>query len=206
VKTLLSAFILALTFEASAGNSYIHHATFERLEIFRIDTDNQTGKYYDYQDEKYKTINLSDVSREASEPVDGVKDGDMVLVKFSENLFRPCEVWYLYQNSLAHVGCQTGKLTEDMGVQRPKLGTYTASTESMIKSIKSLEGFEVKDKARLMKDVGDLKKGDLVRIEHIFKNGSAMIQKMGLNLIDTSGLLLKFKVQVVELKDLSLNK
>jgi hypothetical protein len=203
MKTLLTAFLMVLVFDAKANlfeenYSYIHNETHQRLEHLKIDKDTQTGRYFDYREEKYKTVSLSDISRETHETIQGVKEGNMVLVKFSTTSLKPCEVWNLYENAIAHVGCTTGKITN-----RPELATYPVAIDIMIKEVKSLEGFVQKDKVRLMKDSGDLSKGDLVRIEHIFRNGSAMVQKMGLNLIDTSGLLLKEKVQVVELKDLS---
>lgn len=211
MKSLVTAIILLMSVESQAQllstrYSYIHHETHVRLELTKIDQDRQTAQYYDLKEGKSKTVNLSDVSRETNEEIDGVKVNQMVLVKFAESTYKPCEVWYLYTNGLSHVGCQTGRIRKDQLIPRPVVGTYTASVESMIREVNGLEGFEKKDKVRLMKDVGDLRKGDLVRIEHIFQNGSAMIQKMGANLIDTSGLLMKEKVQVVELKDLSLNK
>lgn len=211
MKTLLTAFVMVLAFEAQAQlishrYSYIHHESHMRLEISKVDQDNQTAKYFDSDENKLKTVNLSEVSQETNEEIDGVKVKNMVLVKFSDHTLRPCEVWYLYSNALAHVGCQTGKNKQHGGTNRPVLGTYTASIESMVKELPSLDGFEKKDRVRLQKNVGDLKQGDLVRIEHIFQNGSALVQKMGENLVDTSSLLMKFNVQVVELKDLSFKK
>lgn len=211
MKILLSALVLLISVESQAERiskrySFIHHETHARIKLTKIDQENQTAQYYDQNDGKIRTISLSEVSQETFEPVDGVKTGNMVLVKFEKNVLKPCEVWYLYTNGLAQVGCQTGKYSKPAPIARPELAEYTVTTDAMVKEATSLEGFKKKDKVTLMADVGDLKKGDRVRIEHLFKNGTAMIQKMGLNLVDTSGLLLKYKVQVVELKDLTFNK
>jgi hypothetical protein len=208
MKMLLTAFVLVMASDSRADFiskrfSYINQETLERIEISKINQDTQVGTYFDHEAGKYKTVNLSDVSKQVSESVSGVKENDMVLVKFDNNKLRPCEVWYLYQNGYAHVGCQNGKILQQSFIERADLSMYGVLAESVVKGTKELDGFAQKDKVHLMKDVGDLKKGDLVRIEHIFANGYAMIQKMGTNLIDTSSLLKKSKVQVVDLKDLA---
>lgn len=211
MKRIIAAVIMLMSLKSQAQllstrYSYIHHETHARLELTKIDQDRQTAQYYDLKEGKTRTVNLSDVSRETNEEIEGVRVTNMVLVRFANGQLRPCEVWYLYSNGLSHVGCQSGKIRKEALIDRPIVAPYTASVDSMVREVNGQDGFEKKDKVRLMKDVGDLRKGDLVRIEHIFQNGSAMIQKMGANLIDTSGLLMKSRVQVVDLKDLTLNK
>lgn len=209
--TLVAALFTILTLEAKAEifsthYYYLHNETNRKLDFVKIDQETQTGRYFDYKDGKYKTVSMTEVTKETHGEIDGVRKGNMVLVKFQDQKLRPCEVWYLFENSMAHVGCQTGKMKVNVGVDRPELATYASHIDHIVREVNSLDGFAKSDKVRLMADVGDLKKGDLVRIEHIFQNGSAMIQKMGANLLDTSGLLMKYRVQIVDLKDLTLNK
>ena len=210
MKNLMLVFALALSFSATAGfierhYYYIHNSTFERLDLIKIDQETQVGKYYDHQDGKYKKVSMTELSRQTHQGIRGFKPGNMVLARFSDNQYRACELWYIFENEVAHIGCQTGKISQNIGVNRPQVATYVANINHLINEVSTLDGLSKKDKVRLMVDIGDLRKGDLVRIEHIFGNGSAMIQKMGANLLDTSGLLMKSRVQVVELKDLSQN-
>lgn len=205
---ILAALILTLTaLSAQAGRHhyYIHNTTHERIDIMKIDPETQMGKYYDHASYKYKTVSMTELTRQTHGNIKGFKAGNMVLANLEGNVYQPCEMWYLFENSVAHIGCQSGKITKNIGVDRPQVLTYALHLDHMINEVASLEGYAKKDKVRLMKDAGDLKKGDLVRIEHIFANGFVMIQKMGANLLDTSGLLMKSRVQVVELKDLSTN-
>lgn len=209
MKMLLTAFALIMAAESQAGMiskrfSYIHHGTNERIELTKVNQETQTGKYYDQKSGKYKTVNLSEISQEIAS-VSGVKERDMVIVKFSDDSSRPCDVFSLYTNGQAHVGCQFYKINHRTMFESAPLSIVTVAADSVVKEVQALEGFAKKDKVRLMKDSGDLKKGDLVRIEHIFANGSAMIQKMGTNLLDSSNLLMREFVQVVELKDLAFN-
>lgn len=211
MKTLLSAMVLLMALDSQANifssrESYIHNQTQARMELTNVDQESQTARYYDHAEGKTKTISLSEVSKATKEEIDGVRSGNMVLVRFTENSYRACEVWDLYSNGIAHIGCQTGKIREEGLIRRQEVGSYTASTDLMIKEVSSLEGFKKKETVRLLRDVGDLKEGDTVKIEHIFASGSAMIQKKGFNFIDTSSLLMKEQVQIVDLKDLSQTK
>ena len=206
MKKLLPLIMLSLTFSSAWAQTRgvnINTKTLDIIEVTKIDTDTQTARYYSYRSNQWKEVSLADLSKAVYARLDGVKERDMVLASVRSDDLQPCEVWNVFENSLVELGCQNGRISDNIGVDRPELSSYIKTTQQVVKEVTQRDGFQKKDKVRLMKDQGDLKKGDLVRIEHIFENGEAMIQKMGLNLIDTSGLLMKDKVEVVDLKDLA---
>lgn len=165
----------------------------------------KTGEisYFDYRDSKRKTVSPSDIAHEVKKGgIDGVKQGD--LVQYNQENVNFCTVFNVFENGLAYVGCQNTKAKmKNIGLPRPEQLRGFVPTKDLIAEVPSMDGFSKGEKVTLIKDAGDLKCGTTVRIEAINTNGEAIVQKMGLNLLDTSGLHLKFGIETVPLADLA---
>lgn len=196
-----------LSFSANAeliGRSwrYLHIPTGMQVELNNVNEQAGTAYYFDYVSHKKVNINLSEVSREIDAGVNGVKTGHFVLVNFDKDDLRHCQVYRVFENGIARIGCNNGKISKNIGVDRPQVRQFNASVYDVTGETESMEGFSKKEKVKLAVDAGNLKAGTTVRIEAIFQNGEALIQKMGVNLLDTSGLMLKFNIERVSLNDL----
>lgn len=181
---------------------YIHHVTGMQIELDNINEQNGTATYFDYKDSKRVAVKLSEVSRETDEVINGVRAGRFVLVNFDGKEIKTCETYYLFENGTARIGCQSGKIRKNIGVDRPKVAQYNVNAHAVMAEVDNFEGYARKEKVTLNTDAGKLKAGSTVRIEALFPNGEALIQKMGANLLDTSGLLLKQNIERVSLRDL----
>ncbi|WP_408095828.1 hypothetical protein ACJVC5_12360 [Peredibacter sp. HCB2-198] len=206
---VMLSLVLAQTFSFSANAEligrnwrYLHIPSGMQVELDNVNEQAGTATYFDYQTHKKVKINLSDVSREIDSGVNGVKAGHFVLVNFDKDDVRHCQVYRVFEIGTARIGCQSGKIRKNIGVDRPQVAQYNASVYDVTGEVESMEGFSKKEKVKLATDAGNLKAGTTVRIEAIFSNGEALIQKMGANLLDTSGLLLKYNIERVSLNDL----
>lgn len=182
--------------------NYLNIQTGEMIDLIKKNEAEGTGVYYDYRESRKKTVSLSLLSKETDKQLNGVKTGEMILVKWDKDL-KPCQVYHLFENGVARIGCQTGRVSANIGVDRHLLGSYNVDTEIVIAEVKAAEGFKKNERVILRKQAGDLESGTTVKIEAIFNNGDVLVQKAGLNLLDTSGVLLKRSgVAKVSLKDI----
>ena len=216
MKNLTIAMLLSLTVSNTYGNAffskinhYINTKTGAMVELseFDINQTNQTGTYFSYAEGKKLTVNLSDLSMSTRNEINGVKGGRMVLVQFASGQ-KPCDVFYLFENGMAQIACNTGKMVQNIGVDRPQRATYIVKNVELagvIAEVLSLNGVNEKDYATLTTKVGVLNAGTKVRVEVIFGNGEALVQKMGINFLDTSDILAKYNIEKVNLSDLQLN-
>lgn len=104
---------------------------------------------------------------------------------------------------MARIGCQTGEMLGNIGVDRPAVGQYNLNHVSNITpEVKELQGFSKKDFTVMAVKKGKIKEGAKIRIEAIFANGEAMVQKMGIGYLDSSSVLMKLNIERVHLNDL----
>jgi hypothetical protein len=182
---------------------YFHNPSFQMIEPYNFNENTGTAVYFDRTDGKKKTVKISDLSIESNKPINKVRQGELVLMNKEGHNF--CETFHVFENGMAYIGCQTNKVQEKQGKERAKNIHYYAPTEILIPEVKSIDGFRKKDKVRLAKNAGQLDAGTLVRIEALFPNGEALVQKMGVNLLDSSSLRFKFNIERVHLTDIELN-
>lgn len=210
VSILLAALILSMTnAEAkffSRIDKYINIKTNEVIELSEndIDTEKDTATYYSYSERIRKTAKLADLSKSTTEEISGVRQMEFLL---ADNLDGQtiCQVWHLFENGSAYVGCRTGKRMQNIGMPRPGTANGILSSvnhPSVVVEVDELNDFRSQDIAQLTEDTQQNVAGTTVRIEAVFANGEALIQKRGLNLLDTSGLLLKYSVEKVRLDQL----
>jgi hypothetical protein len=197
---LLTLAILITASVTTHAAYYFHSPSNKMIEAYKFDYELGTAVYFDYADSIKKTVNISDLSKETSKSVNGVKSGSLVLLVEKNHKF--CETFHVFENGVAYIGCQSDKIQSNIGMDRLKSMNYFASVELLSAEIKESNEFKKYDRAILEKDAGNLTAGTKVRIEAIFPNGEALIQKSGANLMDTSSLRLKFNVERVPLSDL----
>lgn len=204
MKHLLLGLICLMTVQsvraASASGYYYHEPSGEFYSFYNFNHDTQTATYYDYKDGKKKTANISDLSAETKSAINGVKQGDHVLLNQEGHNF--CEVFHVFENGVAYIGCQVNKIRKNIGMDRPQDWRYFAPTEILVAEVAEVDGFKKKERVILTKDAGTLVKGTEVRIEAVFANGEILVQKMGFNRLDTSSLRLKFGVVRVHSSDI----
>lgn len=187
----------------SRNYRYIHHGNGMQIELNDINEQEGTAYYWDYESHKKVTVKLSEVSRETDEALNGVRPGKFMLVNFGKEGIKTCETYRVFENSQARIGCQSGKIRKNIGVDRPLMYQYNVDVNDVMAEVESLDGFSRKDKVILTADANSLECGAKVRIEAIFPNGEALVQRMGANLLDTSSILMKkSNVERVSLRDL----
>lgn len=215
MKAILFTMIFSLTtlnahaalFEKIYHYIEINSGKVVELSAYDIDKEKQTGTYFDYAEGKKFTVNMSELSKETREEINGVRAGKMILIPFQKEV-KACAVYYLFENGMAEIGCQTGAIVKNIGMDRPERRIYIAKNveqNGIIAEVDSLNGISKKAHATLKTKTGSLLEGEKVRVEVIFANGEALVQKMGLNLLDTSEVIMKFNIERVNLSDLSID-
>lgn len=182
--------------------SYFHNTSGKIIDLVKVNEEEKTGVYYDHQKQKRIKVNLEDLSQEVDYAINGVLAGNFVLADIRGNS-KLCQVYYVFENGVTRIGCQSGKITDNIGVDRPEVVGFTDQVSNLMGEVKSLNEFKKGQKVILKNFAGNIRQGSKVRIEVIFPNGEAVIQRVGLNLMDTSGILMKFNVERVQLSDLS---
>lgn len=205
---MIVAFLMSATAQAGffdKSYSYYHVPSQDYYDAYNFDEVKGTATVYDHSTQKKRTVKIADLSKESHEGINGVKPGSLVLINLKDHNF--CETFKVFENGLAYIGCQVeGSVQLNIGKDRPKNVRYFAGVDNLISEVDKAESFQKSEKAILSKDYNKIPAGTLVRIEAIFSNGEALIQKMGLNLLDTSSLRLKFNLERVLLSDLEKNK
>ncbi len=206
MRHLLLASLVSLSFSAQAFikpvHKYIHTPTGRVIDASEYNFHGDEVEFFDYAESKKKRVKAADLSKATRARLAGVKAGEFILVPFPEGP-RACEVWVLFENAMAQIGCQTGEVMRQIGPSRPAIGTYILShAERAIGEVAELDGRKKKDHVVLSEAQGKLKAGESVRIEAIFANGQVLVQRAGLALLDTSSPLHKFNTTLVNLSDL----
>lgn len=188
---------------------YMQISTGEVLQLseFDFDKNNTTITYYSYLHGKKLTISVDDISKSTTSEIAGVKAGELVLIQGPAGLVT-CSVYNLFENTMARIGCQTGKITGRLGPDRRVLSSATLLTvdqAGVIAEVDSINNISKLDQGSLTADAGTLKAGTKVRIEAVFANGDAVVQKLGLNILDTESLLMKKAVEKINLNDFKLD-
>jgi hypothetical protein len=210
--TLFLTFIIATTNASAAFFSkverYIITTNGQVISLSErdIDQSEQTGTYFDYTEGKKVTIKLSLLSKETDKEINGVKIGNFILVNFA-GVNKPCLVYGLFENAMASIGCQLGKMQGNLGVDRQIIAEYflnTVDQAAVTAEVVSLNGVNKKDHGTLLINGKALEAGTKIRVEVIFANGTALVQKLGLNFLDTSNILMKYNIEFVNLSDLKI--
>lgn len=187
---------------------YIHVPTMILIELSEFDFNRKEGtaKYFSYAESKHFTVQIKDIAATIKTEIAGVKAGEHIVIKTTQGQ-KVCSVNMLFENSSARISCQTGKIIERMGIDRPQVVSYTLPTvdqEYVVAEIDTFDGVSKGMTATLLVDADRLTEGTEVTIEAVFANGDAFVHKNGISKLDSSELLDKKQVARVSLKDLKL--
>lgn len=173
--------------------------------------DDGTASFYDYATGTKRTINISELSKSTREEIAGVKAGERILVTtYAANsntvtTGRYCEVFHVFENKMAYVGCKTSEVDIIPGYALPERFDFLINNvEQVTAQVDSLDGFSRGETAELRIDSKTAKAGRNMKILAIFTNGEVLVQKAGFNILDTSGVLHKLgAVERIQLSDLN---
>lgn len=210
----LSVVLLASATQVSAKSlvgtisKYIINDNNRIIEISsnEIEDDGLAATYYDYVARKRLTINMSEVSKSTRESINDVSSGEMILVTTGtarnngETVNRYCQVFHLFENKKAYVGCKTYDIDNINGYARPnRLDFIINNVENVVAEISKAENLEKGDTATLRIDTKNAKAGRSVRVLALFNNGEALVQKLGFGVLDTSSIVYKSNIDRVQI-------
>lgn len=190
---------------------YIIPSTGQIIEIGtnEISDDGKTGEYFDYRDHKRKEIEMDKLSKLTNEKIAGVQIGDTILVTTTiansriETISRYCEVYNLFENKEAYVGCKSYEVDIIPGYSLPIRFDYIVkNVESVTPEVESLDGFTKGQTAKLKIKTENNKIGKNVKILSILSNGEVLVQSRMAGLLSNSSIIYKGEVDRVTTKDL----
>lgn len=222
MKTTFLTLLLSLSFltngEAQAKtlfgtiDKYIIHSSNRVIEIAsnEIEDDGLTASYYDYGLGKRLTIQMSEVSKSTRDSINEVQAGEMVLVTTgiaknnTETISRYCQVYHLFENKKAYLGCKTYEIDSINGYSRPQRLDFVINNVESVTAAEVLksQGFSKGQQVKLRIDTENAKSGRTMRILALFNNGEALVQKMGFSVLDTSQIIYKGEIDRVNISDL----
>lgn len=171
-----------------------------------------TAKFYDYRESKRKSIEMDKVSKATREEIAGVKAGEIALVTTyvgtskTKTTSRYCEVFYVFENKQASVGCSTSIEDANKRGEIPRrLDFIINDVENITAEVESIDGIKKGDFVELRVDAKFAKANRKVRVLALMANGEALVQKIGFGLIDTSSIVYKGEVDRVQASDLMKN-
>ncbi|NOT78512.1 MAG: hypothetical protein HOP07_05865 [Bacteriovoracaceae bacterium] len=221
MKTALFLTLATLTFSQyteakpfiGTVNKYIVVKTNKIIDIgtHDISDDEQSANPYDYSTGKKINLQMSEVSKSTREEIAGVKAGEMVLIntgvasKINETVTRYCEVYYLFENKQAYIGCKTYAIDAVNGYQTPQRLDYIINNveQGVVAEIETAAGFTKGEVAELKIDTKNAKAGRNVKILAIFANDEVLVQKYGFNVLDTGPIVYKSSVDKINIADLN---
>ncbi len=184
---------------------YIDIKTYKVIELSDFDMNGDgTASYRDYTEKKKITISLEELARETTKEIAGVKAGELLLVESGKGLVL-CETYTVFENGSAQIGCRNGKMSENIGIDRPAKSNHTLLTveqSGVVAEIESLEGLKKKDRVYLNVETTQIAKGALVKVIAVFANGDVAVEQVGLGFLDTSSPLMKSGVIKVKISQL----
>lgn len=218
MKGLMTLALMLSAFQMTHGrewvskvNKYIHKDTNQIIELggWDLSEDGKTNVYYNYATSKRETILMADYVPATQAEIAGVKAGEMIIAKTyiahskTEVIERVCQVYYLFENQKAYVGCKSYEADNLAGYATPSRFDFIINNvEQVVGQVEELDGFKKGDLAELSVETKSIKNGKTVRVLAVMANGEALVQKMGFSVLDSSAIIYKGGVERVRLTDL----
>lgn len=218
MKSLVAVLLLAVTVQnveardwVSKLRKYIHKDTNQIVELggWDLSEDGKTNKIFNNKTSKYETILMEDYVIQTFDEIAEVRAGEMIIAKTlvgnskTETINRVCEVYYLFENKKAYVGCKSYEQDSIPGYNRPaRFDFIINNVENVVAEVSEIDGFKKGDMAEILVDTNTIKNGKTVRVLAVMANGEALVQKMGFSILDTSSIIYKGGVERVKLTDL----
>ena len=219
-KKILTSLALTLLFSVAdvrakslinSIDKYIINSSNQVIEIASsdIDSDGLTAKYWDYKIYKKLSVNMHDVTKATMESINDVSAGEMILVttKAARNdtayVNRYCQVFHLFENKKAFVGCKTYEIDNIKGHTRPaRLDFIINNVEDVTPEVEMIDHLAKGEIATLKVDTLNAKAGKAVRVLALFSNGEALVQKIGLGTLSNTSIIYKSSIDRVKITDL----
>ena len=221
MKALLALIIVSMSFQnlearemVSKIRKYIHKDSNLIVELggWDLSDDGKTNKYFDYKTGKKVTIEMDDFVIQTFDEIANVRAGEMVIAKTlvgnsrTETIDRICEVYYLFENKKAYIGCKAYEQDAIPGYSIPaRFDFIVNNVEQVVAEINEFDGVKKGDTAELLVETRSIKNGKTVRVLAVMANGEALVQKMGFSILDTSSIIYKGGVERVKISDLRKN-
>lgn len=204
MKNIFAFTVLSLL--TAQGHASGYHMTKEgrmiMLDPSKVDPQTNIVEYYDYAAKDYLRVNLNDVSPETKEAVKGVKQHHYALMN-DQGTNRPCMVWHVFEDGGAYVGCRTGEGSRRPGLARPQVLNRSLNSHYLMGEIPEYRGLKKNQVVKLTIPGDPECETEEVRIEALFANGQAFVQKTGFFIsLDTSEPIMKYQAKMVKISDL----
>jgi hypothetical protein len=221
MKAILALMILSISFQSlearewvSKVRKYIHKDSNQIIELggWDLSEDGKTNKFYNYKTGKQETIQMEDYIIQTFDEIANVRAGEVVIAKTlvgnsrSETIERICDVYYLFENKKAYLGCKSYEKDAIPGYSIPaRFDFIVNNVENIVAEVSELDGFKKGDVAEILVDANSIKNGKTIRVLAVMANGEAIVQKMGFSVLDSSSIIYKGGVERVKLSDLRKN-
>lgn len=218
MKALLALILISMSFQnlearewVSKVRKYIHKDSNQIIELggWDLSEDGKTNKFYNYKTGKQETILMEDYVIQTFDEIADVRAGEMIIAKTLvgnskyETIDRICEVYYLFENKKAYVGCKTYKEDAIPGYSIPeRFDFFINNVEKVVAEVNEVDGIKKGDQAELLVETKAIKSGKTIRVLAVMANGEALVQKMGFSVLDTSSIVYKGGVERVKVSDL----
>jgi hypothetical protein len=181
------------------------------IEVASNKIDNGVATYFDYTESRRKTIETAEISKSTRQRIAGVKIGDIILANTyarnsnSQTVTRFCEVFSVFENKEAYIGCQTLEADKIKGYTTPaRLDFVVNNVETLTAQVQQLDGFKKGGNYELRVDTTIANAGVHVKILGIFVNGDVLVQKSILSVLDSDGIIAKTgDIARIKLSDLN---
>lgn len=195
----------------SKVRKYIHKDTNQIIELggWDLSEDGKTNKHSNYKTGKREVVQMEDYVIDTYGEIAGVSPGEYILVDTlvgnskTETINRFCQVYNLFENKKAYVGCRTYEADRIPGYRLPERLDYIIhNVEQVVAQVESVDGIQKGTIAELAVETETIKLGKNVRVLAVFANGEALVERAGFGFLDTSSIVYKGNVEKVKVSDL----
>ena len=195
----------------SKVRKYIHKDNSQIIELggWDLSEDGKTNKFFNYKTGKREVVLMEDYVIETYNEIAGVKAGEYLLVDTllgnskTETINRFCQVYNLFENKKAYVGCRSYEADRIPGYGLPQRFDFIINNvENTVAEVESVDGIKKGTVAELAVETETIKLGKNVRVLAVFANGEALVEKVGFGYLDTSTVIYKGNVEKVKVSDL----
>ena len=146
----------------------------------------ETGSVVEIASNRTDKFDMSQFAASTKEEISGVKAGERILLTTyvnkskTQTINRYCDVYYVFENKMAQVGCSTYSVDQEANKDAPRrLDFMVTNVDEVVSEVSELNGFRTNEKAELKISTATIKAGRNVKIVAIFENGEVLVQKTG---------------------------
>ncbi len=153
-----------------------------------------TAWYFDNDLNKRVKVDLTEVSKETKNKVNGVGADDYVYTTTNKGP-QICLTYHVFENGMSQMGCRTGKILDYYGPQKYEVAAYSGSTKNVLPSLSEMNGFSKNEIVML--------NGRKVQIKGIYSNGYVLTETVFiLSKYDNTKSISNASIEIVTTNDL----